>query len=325
VSVPEQAARYAVAPVSEANISVRPSASPGAASALPADRRGLAYGVLVYALWGIIPVFWKQLEDVPPLEVLAHRAVWGIVVLVLLVRATGSGAAMREAARDRRVLAAMALSGVLVAINWGTFVGAVATGHLLDASLGYFINPLTSVALGTLVLRERLRPLQWLAIGLATVGVALIAWRAGQVPWISLLLAGSWGLYGLVRKVAKVESLVGSTIETALLAPIAAAYLLYLAATGDGALGRAPGSTEALLAATGIVTAGPLLLFTSAARRLPLSTLGFLQYLAPTGQFLLAVAAFGEPLEQGKLAAFGLIWLGLAVFSIDLWRTARRP
>lgn len=295
------------------------------APAPPADRRGLAYGVVAYLLWGIVPLFWKLLDDVPPAEVLAHRAVWGLAVFALLARATGHGAALRAAARDRRTIAAMALSGVLVAINWGTFVGAVATGHLLDASLGYFMNPLTSVALGTIALRERLRALQWLAIGLAAAGVCLIAWRAGRLPWISLLLAGSWGLYGLVRKVVRVEALVGSTIETALLAPLGAAYLVYLAASGGGALGRAPVGTQALLAATGLVTAGPLLLFTSAARRLPLSTVGFLQYLAPTGQFLIAVAAFGEPLAEGKLAAFGLIWLGLAAFSIDLWRSARVP
>jgi chloramphenicol-sensitive protein RarD len=280
--------------------------------------------VVAYALWGIVPLFWRQLSGVAPLEVLAHRAAWGLVVFGLLVAATGNGASLRAAARDRRVLAAMALSGLLVAVNWGTFVLAVATDRLLDASLGYFINPLASVALGTLVLRERLRPLQRLAIGLATIGVALIAWRAGQLPWISLVLAGTFGLYGLVRKVARVESLVGGAIETAIIAPAAIAYLIYLAATSGGALGHAPGATQALLASTGLVTALPLVLFASAARRLPLSTVGFLQYLAPTGQFLLAAFAFGEPLERGKLAAFGFIWLGLAVFSLDLWRVTTR-
>jgi chloramphenicol-sensitive protein RarD len=285
--------------------------------------------VLAYGLWGLVPLFWKLLADVPPAEVLAHRTVWGLAVFLLLVRASGNGAAVRAAARDLRVRAAMALSALLIAINWGAFLTAVATGHLLDASLGYFINPLVSVALGMLVLRERLRALQWLAIGLAAAGVALIAWRAEQLPWLSLVLAGSWGCYGLVRKVARVESLVGSTIETGLLAPLGVAYLVYLAAAGGGVLGRGPSSIQALLVATGVVTAGPLLLFTSAARRLPLSTLGFVQYLTPSGHFLIAVAAFGEPLAEGKLAAFGFIWIGLAVFSIDLWRTtgraARRP
>jgi chloramphenicol-sensitive protein RarD len=280
--------------------------------------------VLAYGIWGVVPLFWKLLEGVPAVEVLAHRAVWGLAVFALLARATGRGAAIRAAVRDRRVLGAMAVTGALIAINWGTFVFAIDTGHLLDASLGYFINPLMSVALGTAILRERLRRLQWLAIGCASVGVALIAWRAGGVPWLSLLIAGSFGVYGLVRKVARVETLAGSTLETAIVAPLGIAYLVYLGATGGGALGHAPASIEVLLVATGAVTAGPLLLFTSAARRLPLSTVGFLQYLAPTGQFLLAVGAFGEPLESGKLAAFGFIWVGLAVFSIDLWRTAGR-
>lgn len=311
-----RAARYAAAPVT-------PAPAP------PADRRGLAYGVLAYGLWGGVPLFWKLFDDVPPAEVLAHRAVWGLAVFALLARASRSGAAVRAAARDRRALAAMALSALLIAINWGTFLTAVATKHLLDVSLGYFMNPLVSVALGTLVLRERLRALQWLSIGLAIAGVALLAWRAGRLPWISLVLASTWGCYGLVRKVARVEALAGSTIETGLLAPLAIAYLAYLAATGGGALGRGPASIHALLVSTGLVTAGPLLLFTSAARRLPLSTLGFIQYLTPSGHFLLAVAAFGEPLAEGKLAAFGFIWVGLAVFSIDLWRTAgpaaRRP
>jgi len=287
------------------------------------DRRGLLHGLLAYSLWGFVPLFWKLLEGVAPVEVLAHRVVWGCAVFVAFTRAMGIGAEVRRAAQDRSVLGAMALSGALIAINWGVFVGAVATGHLLDASLGYFINPLVSVALGTVVLRERLRPLQRLSILLAAIGVTLIAWSAGQMPWISLVLAGSFGLYGLVRKIARVESLVGSTIETALLAPIAAGYLVYLAASGQGALGHAPAATEALLIATGLVTAGPLLLFTSAARRLPLSTVGFLQYLTPTGHFLIAVAAFGEPLAEGRLAAFGFIWLGLGVFSIDLWRAAQ--
>jgi chloramphenicol-sensitive protein RarD len=301
--------------------------SPPAPPAPPAsglDRRGLWHGVLAYGTWGVIPAFWKLIAEVPALEVLAHRALWGLLVLLVLAHFSGLGAAVRSASRDPRVLRAMAVSAALIAVNWGVFVVAVASGHLLDASLGYFINPLMSVALGTLVLRERLRRLQQIALVLAAAGVALLAWRAGSVPWISLLLASSFALYGLVRKLARVESLVGSTIETALLVPLAVGYLGYLAARGEGALGHAPASTTALLVATGAVTAIPLLLFTSAARRLPLSTIGFLQYLAPTGQFLLAVLAYGEPLARGKLTAFALIWLALVAFSIDLARAARR-
>jgi chloramphenicol-sensitive protein RarD len=286
-------------------------------------RRGLAYGVAAYVLWGIVPVYWKLLGDVSPVEILAHRVAWGVVAFVAIVWIAGATPAVRAALADRRTLAMMALSGTLLVINWGTFIGAVATGHLLDASLGYFINPLVSVGLGTLVLRERLRRLQWIAIGLAVTGVVILIWRAGQVPWISVVLATTFGSYGLVRKLARVESLAGSTLETALLAPLAVIYLVVLAARGGGGLGHASAGTQLLLLSTGVVTAGPLLLFTSAARRLPLSTIGFLQYLAPTGQFVLAVGVYGEAFARDQLLAFGFIWLGLAAFSADLVRQAR--
>ena len=281
-------------------------------------RRGLIYGVAAYGMWGIVPLFWKLLAGVDPVEVLAHRGLWGCLAFAVLVKVARVGPALRTALRDRRIVAVMALSSTLLAINWGLFVWAVSTGHLLDASLGYFMNPLISVALGMIVLGERLRRLQWLAIGFAIVGVALLTWNAGRVPWIACILAASFGTYGLVRKLARVDSLVGSTIETILMLPVALIYLGALAARGGGQLGHADVSIVLLLVATGIVTAGPLLLFTSAARRLPLSTVGFLQYLAPTGQFLIAVLAFHEPFTRDKLLAFGMIWCGLIVFSIDL-------
>jgi chloramphenicol-sensitive protein RarD len=281
------------------------------------DRVGLMQGVLAYGLWGIVAAYWKLLSHVSPVEVIAHRAVWGLCSFAMIVAVAGEWRALRSALRDVKLVGVMALSGFLLAINWGVFVWATTNGHLLDASLGYFINPLVSIALGTLVLRERLRRLQWIAIVLAAIGVALLTWRAGRVPWVALLLAGTWGLYGLVRKTARVDALVGSTIETLLLAPIG---VIYLAVLGGGVALTASASTLALLVGTGIVTIVPLVLFTSAARRLPLSTLGFLQYLAPTGQFLLAVLAFGEPLAHDRLLAFIWIWAGLAVFTIDLAR-----
>jgi chloramphenicol-sensitive protein RarD len=287
------------------------------------SRKGWIHGVTAYALWGVVPLFWRLLVDVDPVEVLAHRAVWGLGAFLALVVIAGQRAALRAALRDRRVLAAMAMSGALVAINWGTFVYAVGSGHLLDASLGYFINPLVSVALALVALRERLRRLQWLAIGLAAAGVTLLTIEAGRVPWISLLLAVTFGLYGLVRKTAPVESLVGSTVETLLITPIAIAYLALLAARGGGALGHAPVDIQWLLVATGIITAVPLVFFSSAARRLPLATVGFLQYLAPTGQFLIAVLVFDEPFARSKLLAFVCIWAGLVVFSVDALRRPR--
>lgn len=283
------------------------------------QRKGLLYGVLAYGLWGGVAAYWKLLAGVDPVELVAHRALWGMVMFGALVAASGQGAALLRGLRDLRTVGVMAASGALLALNWVLFVWATISGHLLDASLGYFINPLISVALGTLVLRERLRRLQWLALGLAAIGVGLMTWRVGRLPWVALLLAGTFGLYGLVRKTARVDALVGSTIETVLMVPAAAIYLVAIAPTG--ALGHASAATHALLVGTGVITAVPLILFTSSARRLPLSTVGFLQYLAPTGQFLLAVLAFGEPLAADRLGAFAVIWVALALFSADLVRT----
>lgn len=287
------------------------------------DRRaGLIQGVLAYGLWGVVAAYWKLLAHVGAVELIAHRAVWGLGVFTVIAIAAGQWRALITALRDIKLVGVMALSGALLAVNWVIFVGATTHGHLLDASLGYFINPLVSIALGMLVLRERLRRLQWIAILLAAIGVSLLTWRAGRLPWIALVLASTFGLYGLVRKTARVDALVGSTIETVLLAPIAAVYLIVV---GGGVLPTASGATWALLIGTGVVTAVPLVLFTSAARRLPLSTVGFLQYLAPTGQFLLAVLAFDEPLARDRLFSFMFIWAGLAVFSIDLVRVTRSP
>ena len=292
------------------------SAAPVRAAAESGVRgMGLAHGALAYALWGVVPVYWKLLAHVGPAELIAHRALWGLLAFVTIVVGAAQWGVLARSLRDVRLVGIMALSGSLLAVNWGVFVWATLSGHLLDASLGYFINPLLSVALGTIVLRERLRALQWLAIALAAAGVGLLTWRAGRVPWVALLLAATFALYGLVRKTARVDALVGSAMETLLMAPVAAVYLLAL---GGGAAVRGDGYTLGLLAGTGVVTAVPLVLFTSAARRLPLSTVGFLQYLAPTGQFCLAVLAFHEPLAHDRLVAFGCIWIGLAVFSVDL-------
>ncbi|MFV8752211.1 EamA family transporter RarD [Nannocystaceae bacterium ST9] len=289
------------------------------------SRRGLVYGIAAYGLWGVVPLFWKLLADVDPLEVLAHRVVWGALTFAVIVALADAGGSLKAALADRRTLAVMALSGTLLAINWGTFILAVSTDRLLDASLGYFINPLVSVALGTIVLREGLRRAQWLAIAAAVCGVALLGWQVGRVPWISLVLALSFGSYGLVRKTAKVDSLIGSTIESALLVPVALVYLAIVATRGIGQVGNTDLLGHVLLVATGVVTAGPLLLFTSAARRLPLSTIGFLQYMTPSMQFVIAVFLFAEPITGAQLVAFGFIWLGLLLFSFDLWRSASRP
>ncbi|HRC57194.1 MAG TPA: EamA family transporter RarD [Kofleriaceae bacterium] len=282
-------------------------------------RRGILHGALAYGLWGAVPAFWKLLGELPALELLGHRVVWGLLTLLALTAATGKLAATWRALHDRRVLLTMAASSILLSINWGTFVYAVSESRLLEASLGYFINPLVSVALGVIVLGERLRRAQKIAIAFAALGVTVLAIQRGQPPVLALVLAGTFGVYGLVRKTAKIESLAGTTVETGLMLPPALLLLGWLFAHDQGALTHASLAIHLLLVATGVVTAVPLLLFTSAARRLPLSTVGFLQYLAPTGQFLLAVLVYGEPFSTATLGAFAIIWTGLAVFSYDAW------
>ncbi len=287
---------------------------------------GLLYGAAAYAFWGVVPVYWKHLRHVAPLEVLAHRVVWGVLAFGALARLRGRLPEVLAGMRDRRVVGVMLASGALLGANWLTFIYAVTEGRLLQASLGYFINPLVSVLLGLVVLRERLRRAQWLAVALAAAGVVQFAAQAGGLPWISIVLALTFGSYGLLRKLARVDALPGSTIETLLMAPLACGYLAVLGASGRGALGHADAGTHALLAGTGVITAVPLLWFALAARRLPLSTVGFLQYFAPTGQFLLAVLVYGEPFSPAALRSFLFIWAALAVFSGDAWRRARfRP
>jgi chloramphenicol-sensitive protein RarD len=287
------------------------------------QRTGLLLGIAAYSAWGVVPLYWRELKGVDPVEILACRALFGAITFVAIAAAMGQLGAARAALRDRCTVGILAAASALLAFNWGLFIHATLGGHLLQASLGYFINPLISVALGVVFLRERLRRLQLLAIVLAAAGVAWLAFGAGP-PWISLSLAVSFGIYGLLRKTAPVAALAGSTIETAIMAPLALAYLVWIA--GDPARGdfaHADLRVHLFLVGTGLVTAVPLLWFTAAARRLPLATVGFLQYLAPTGQFFTAVLVFGEPLAARKLAAFACIWVALAVFSVDLWRTAR--
>jgi chloramphenicol-sensitive protein RarD len=294
-----------------------------AAAAAREHRTGLVLGLAAYTAWGVVPLYWRQLTGVDPVEILACRALFGAVTFVALAAAMRQLGGAVAALRDRRALVVLAAASALLALNWGLFIHATLGGHLLQASLGYFINPLLSVALGVVFLRERLRRLQLVAIALAAVGVAWLAVGAGP-PWIALTLAGSFGIYGLLRKTAPVAALAGSTVETLLMAPVGAAYLIWIAADPSrGVFSHAGTTTHALLAGTGLVTALPLLWFTAAARRLPLATIGFLQYLAPTGQFLMAIFVFHEPMASRKLVAFAFIWVGLAVFSLDLVRVTR--
>lgn len=287
-------------------------------------RLGLLLGVLAYASWGVVPLFWRQLRAIDAVEILAHRAVWGLVAFVALALGTGQRAAIATAMRQPRTLAILLGTGLLLAVNWGLFIWATLSGHLVQASLGYFVNPLVSVALGVGFLGETLSRRMQAAIALAAIGVGWLTVASGGLPWVALALALTFGIYGLVRKVIAVPALVGSTIETALIAPVGVAYLAYLAARGEGALGHVDLGTHGLLLATGVVTALPLAWFTASARRLPLSTVGLLQYLAPTGQLITALAVFGESLPRDRLIAFGFIWAALALFTVELIRGRRR-
>ncbi|MFN3184277.1 MAG: EamA family transporter RarD [Nannocystaceae bacterium] len=288
-----------------------------------ADSAGWAYGLIAYGLWGVLPIYWRAVGHVDPLQLLAHRVVWTMPVFVGWVALRGRLPALRAAFSDGSARVRLVAAALLLATNWFVFVYAILTERVLDASLGYFINPLVSVALGRVVLAERLRPLQLVAVGLAAVGIGAMAVRMGGVPWISLALAASFGGYGLLRKTTSVQPIVGSAFETLVLVVPAVAFVVFCESTGTGAmLGGSP-STVALLLASGIVTAAPLYAFVNAAPRLPLSTLGFLQFVAPSLQFVLAVAAFGEPLQPERLLTFGFVWSGVAVFVLDAFRRGR--
>jgi len=286
-------------------------------------RAGLLYGVAAYLAWGLLPLYFRALQGVPPLEILAHRVVWSVLLLAGLttwLRRWPEVARPLSSWRGRLTLLG---STALISLNWGVYIWAVHAGRVLEASLGYFVNPLVNVLLGVLFLGERLTRRQQLAVGLAAAGVAVLIATAGTFPWVALVLATSFGLYGLLRKVARLDPVAGLFCETALLAPLAAGGLLLLARAGTGHLGAAPGQS-ALLVAAGLVTALPLIWFALAVAQLRLSTLGLLQYLAPTMQFSIAVFAFGEPFTAAHGVAFGCIWASLALYSADLLSGLRR-
>jgi chloramphenicol-sensitive protein RarD len=291
-----------------------------------ADRRGVLYGVACYLLWGLFPLYWPLLEPAGAIEILAHRIVWSLLVVVTVLAITRSWAWIRPLLADRATLARMTLAAVLIAVNWATYIWGVNNEHVVETSLGYFINPVVTVLIGVLVLHERLRPVQWVAIGLGTVAVVVLAVDYGRPPWIALILAFSFGTYGLLKKqvgvtVGAVQSL---TVETAVLFVPALTYLAVLDAHGDGQLGHSGLGHGLLLASAGIATAVPLLFFASAARRIPLSTLGLLQYLAPVLQFLTGVLLYDEPMPPSRLVGFVLVWAALAVLTFDGIRQGHR-
>jgi len=286
-------------------------------------RSGLVAAIGAFAFWGVFPLYLNLLAAVPALEILAHRIVWCCVFVIGWVAARGELGAIRAALANRGTRLRLTATGVLISVNWLTYVWAVNNGHVIDASLGYFINPLVSVALGVIVLSERLNRAQWTAVGLAAAGVLYLAIVTGRPPWISMVLAMSFGLYGLIRKVVAVDSLPALAAETLLLTPLAAGYLIWLGARGAGAFGQLGVPTDLLLLGSGIATAVPLAMFAYGARRIPLSTVGLTQYLAPSMQFLLGVFFFGEPFPRARAIGFILIWCALAIYAADGLRRSR--
>ena len=285
-------------------------------------RTGMALGIGAYVLWGGLPLFLKLLAGVPALQILAHRALWSLALLAGAATLLGRWPPILAHARNRRTLIMLAASATLIATNWLIYIWAVFDGQMLAASLGYFINPLVNVALGVAVLGERLRRLQALAVGLAAVGVSAMALSGAGGIWISLALALTFGVYGLVRKLVAPDALAGLLIETALLAPLAIGCILWSAGQGESAFGHAPG-LDALLIMSGAVTAAPLLMFAAAARRMRYATLGLFQYIAPTMLFLESVLLFGERMTAVHIFTFACIWIGLAIYAIDGLRGAR--
>lgn len=288
-------------------------------------RRGVIYALTAYGLWGLMPLYVKALGKVPPLQIVAHRVVWASSLLALLVVATRQVAWLTLLRRQPRRLWTFALSAAVLSVNWLVYIWAVGQGRVVDASLGYFINPLLSVVLGVVVLKERLRPAQWAAVGVAALGVLWLSLLAGEVPWIGLTVAASFGVYGLLRKTAPLDALGGLTLETLLLLPVALGYVVYASFGSGGVFAGGGSSRTLLLLAAGPVTALPLLAFGAGARRIPLALVGILQYVAPTLQLLLGIVAFGEVLPGQKLVGFALIWLAVLVYSADVLARRVRP
>jgi chloramphenicol-sensitive protein RarD len=283
------------------------------------------FGIAAYGLWGLFPLYFKLLEPSEPLEILAHRIVWSLLVVLGVLALRRRVGALRAVARNRRTLGLLAIAAVLIAVNWTTFIYATTSDHVLEASLGYFITPLISVAFGLLVFDEKLRTAQTVAVGLGAVAVAVLTAYHGGFPWIALVLAASFGTYGLIKKLAAVGAAESLAVETLVLLVPALVYLVVLWASGEGTFASEGAGHGLLLAASGPVTAVPLILFAASVTRVPLSTVGLLQYLAPVLQFLIGWLIEGEVMPASRWAGFTLVWLALVVLSWDAVRAARRP
>ncbi|MPQ58968.1 EamA family transporter RarD [Duganella sp. FT27W] len=286
---------------------------------------GILYAASAFILWGIFPLYFHAIREVPPLEILGHRMLWSLLFLAIVLTVRQQWKWLPQVARQPRVLGAFIASALLLSSNWFVYIWSVNNGHVLDASLGYFINPLINVMLGMLVLKETLRRGQWLAIGLAACGVAWLTWSAGELPWIALILGISFACYGLLRKTAALAALEGLSLETMLLFPLALGYVVWLTVHGQNTfVNTDTGATRWLLAAAGPITAIPLLLFAAGARKISMSALGLLQYLSPSLQALLGVWVFHEAFPQERLIGFAIIWTALALYVAEgLWVSRR--
>jgi chloramphenicol-sensitive protein RarD len=280
-------------------------------------KRGMWYAVGAYSCWGILPVYWKWLHHVPALQLLSHRILWSLLALVVVILMTRRWKEFCAAAFKPKVLRVYIVAAVLIGINWLTYVWAVNTGHIIETSLGYFINPLLSVLMGVIFLREHLRRWQWIPIGMAAAGVLYLTFAFGSLPWIALTLACTFGTYGLVKKLAPLGSLYGLTLETGILMAPAICFLLYSDTIGSGVFLHSGSLVNVLLAGAGVVTTIPLLMFASAARRIPLSHMGILQYIAPTLQFIVGVAIYSEPFTPAQFIGYSIVWIALILFVIE--------
>lgn len=286
--------------------------------------RGGWYAVGAYVAWGLLPAYWKNLRHLPATEILAHRIVWSCAALAAAVFFLRQTPAIRSAVRTPRVLGTYCVAAALIGVNWLLYVWAVNSGHLVETSLGYFINPLAVLLLGIVFLRERPRPWQWLPIGLAAVGVGYLTWSHGSVPWLALTLAFTFALYALAKKAAPLASVPGLALETALLVLPAFFHLLRLEGAGQGTFGHSDLRTGLFLAGAGVATTTPLLLFAAAARRMPLFVMGLYQYVSPTLQLVLGVLVYGEPFTRAQAVGFGIVWTALALLVAEGF-LARRP
>ena len=285
---------------------------------------GAGAALAAFSLWGIFPIYFKAVSHIPAFEVLAHRIVWTVVFLGLIIILKGSLNNVRAVFHNKKLLATLLLSSLLVSTNWLVFIWAVAHDRVLETSLGYFINPLVNVALGMFFLKEKLRTWQWIAVGLSVLGVGNLVWQHGGIPWVALTVSSSFGFYGLVRKIAVIDTFSGLFVETILIVPPILAYLVFIGLEGTGVFDPSDIKLTGLLMMAGLMTATPLVLFTIAVKRLKLSTVGFFQYIAPTGHFLLAVLLYNEPFTGTYKITFGMIWLALAIYSFDSMAAHRR-